>query len=90
MYAPEEWFPGAQEILDRRPWTVGFKTDVSNSWERVKEVDPQEIEWRGDDALGIHLLKLAVVKRHLEERATLREVVPGISASAVTVSPPVP
>lgn len=90
VYAPEEWFPGAQEILDRRSWTVGFKDDVSNAWERVKDVPPQEIEWRSDDPLGIHLLKLAVVKQHLDERAALREVVPGISASAVTVSPPVP
>lgn len=90
VYAPEEWFDGAQEIIDRKEWMVGLKADVSGSWRQVKDVPPEEIEWKQDDPRGVHLLKLAVVKRYLEGRESLRQQVPGAPTSTVTGSPPVP
>lgn len=89
-YAPEEWFGNAQELLDRKVWMLGFKADVASSWEQIKDVPPEEIEWEQNDPRGIHLLKLAVVKRYLEGREGLRQQVPGVPASSVTASPPVP
>lgn len=90
VYAPEEYFDGAQELMDRRVWLVGFKQDVATAWEKVKDLDPASIEWRPDNALDIHLLKLLVVKHYVEERNTLRQSVPGAAAYSSTVSPPVP
>jgi len=90
VYAPEEWFAGAQAILDRKDWLVGLKADVAQAWKHIKDIPAQEIEWEGDDARSIHLLKLAVVKSYLDGRAELRDVVPGVPASSVTASPPVP
>lgn len=90
VYAPEEWFDGAQEVLDRKEWTVGMKLEVRNAWEQIQHVPPEEIEWDDKDPIGVHLLKLFVVKRYLEGREALRQEVPGVSSSSVTQSPPVP
>ena len=90
VYAPEEWFDGAQQLLDRKTWMLGFKADVATAWKQIADVPPEDIEWQQDDARGIHLLKLAVVKRYLESREELREQVPGVSRASVTGSPPVP
>jgi len=89
-YAPEEWFAGAQELLDRKTWLIGFRTEVATSWEKVKDVPPEEIDWDQNDPLGVHLLKLAVVKRYLEGRDEIRQQVPGLAAASVTEIPPVP
>ena len=69
---------------------VGLKNDVIAAWEQVKNLDPTQIEWSEDDPRDIHVLKLFVVKRYLEERAAMQEEVPGAPASSSTVSPPVP
>lgn len=90
VYAPEEFFDGAQELMDRRVWLVGFKQEVMKAWERVRNVDPTAIDWRPDNPLDIHLLKLVVVKRYVDERNAMRQGIPGTSASSSTVSPPVP
>jgi hypothetical protein len=89
VYAPEEWFAGAQELLDRKDWLIGLRVDVADAWEKVKDIPPQEIEWE-EDARSIHLLKMATVKSYLEGRAELRDEIPRASASAVTASQPVP
>jgi hypothetical protein len=89
VLAPEEWFPGAQAILDRRDYLLPFKADVEEAWGVVENVPPEEIEYLEDEMLDVHLLKLAVVKRYLEERAMLQEQVLG-SATTSLASPPVP
>lgn len=91
VWAPEEWFDGAQEVLERnREHLVGLKNDVIETWNQVKDLNPEDIEWNEDDARDIHVLKLFVVKRYLDERAAARAVVPGAPPGASTVSPPVP
>jgi len=88
VYAPDEWFAGAQAVIDRKVWLGGFKSEVEQAWEKVKDVDPSEVEWDESNPLDVHLVKLAVVKRYLLEREAIREKVPGGSQSAGT-SPPV-
>lgn len=88
VYAPEEWFPGAQALLDRKDWMVGLKTEVKKAWKVVKDISPQDIEWE-EDARSVHLLKLAVVKSYLDGRAELRKQIPGGTSSSITTSPPV-
>jgi hypothetical protein len=90
VYAPEEWFDGAQNLLDRKTWMLGFKAEVATAWEQIADVPPEDIEWQQNDARGVHLLKLAVVKSYLDSREELRQQVPGVSRSSVTGSPPVP
>lgn len=91
IWAPGEWFDGAQEILDRgRDHLVGLKEDVASTWERVQEMNPEDVEWDEDNPLDIHILKLFVVKRYLEEREALKGATPGASLSSSMVSPPVP
>lgn len=89
VYAPEEWFPGTQTILDRRNWLVGFKVEVEDAWTRVQDVPIENIEWDEEDPLDMHVLKLAVVKRYLEERATMHQQLPGSTAVSVA-APPIP
>lgn len=89
VYAPEEWFAGAQALLDRKDWLIGLKAEVADAWKIVADIPPQEIEWE-EDARSVHLLKMAVVKSYLDSRAALRDEVPGGSATSVTASPPVP
>jgi hypothetical protein len=91
VWAPEEWFDGAQEVLERnREHLVGLKNEVIQAWEQVQDADPTQIEWSEDDPRDIHVLKLFVVKRYLEEREAARQGVPGGPAASSTVSPPVP
>ena len=89
VYAPDEWFAGAQEVIDRKVWLAGFKSEVAQAWEKVKDVDPAEVEWDESNPLDVHLVKLAVVKRYLLEREAIREKVPG-GGRSVSSSPPVP
>lgn len=91
VWAPEEWFDGAQEVLERnREHLVGLKNDVQMTWERVKGENPEEIEWNEEDPRDIHILKLFVVQTYLREREAERGRVPGAPASSSTTSPPVP
>ena len=90
VYAPEEWFDGAQGVIDRKVWLLGFKTEVAEAWEKIKNIDQSQIEWDETNPLHVHLIKLAAVNGYLLERASFREKVPGGGASAAAVSPPVP
>jgi len=90
VYAPDEWFAGAQEVIDRKVWLVGFKTEVASAWEKVKDVDPSTVDWDDSNPLDVHLVKLAVVKRYLEGRDAIRQKVPGGGTSHIGVAPPVP
>jgi hypothetical protein len=90
VYAPAEWFDGAQDVIDRKLWLVGFKSAVADAWEKVREIDPQEIDWDDNNPIHVHLVKLAVVNKYLMERQALREKVPGSSSSSGSTSPPVP
>jgi hypothetical protein len=90
VYAPEEWFAGAQEIIDRKEWLIGLKVEVESAWKRIQHVSPEDIEWNEDNPLEIHLLKMMVVKRYLEGRKALRQEIPGVASSATMVAAPVP
>jgi hypothetical protein len=91
VWAPEEWFDGAQEVLERgREHLVGLKNEVIQAWERVRTSDPTQIEWNEEDPRDIHVLKMFVVQRYLEEREAMRKEQPGAPASTSTASPPVP
>lgn len=90
VYAPREWFDGAQDVIDRKMWLIGFKTAVADAWEKIRDVDPQNIEWDDSNPVHVHLLKLAVIHRYLLEREALREKVPGGGSSSRAISPPVP
>ena len=90
VYAPENFFANAQELLDRKQWLMGLKSDVESGWKLIKDIDPTEIEWNPEIPMDIHLLKLAVVHRYLAEREALREAAPGFAATSSTATPPVP
>lgn len=90
VYAPIEWYDGAQNVIDRKLWLTGFKTQISEAWEKVRGVDPRQIDWDETNPIHVHLVKLAVVNQYLLERDAIREKVPGGSSSSRSVSPPVP
>jgi hypothetical protein len=90
VFAPEEFFDGAQEVIDRKLWLVGLKTELADAWEKIRDIDPREIEWDEGNPLHVHLVKLAVINLYLQEREALREKVPGGGSSSRAVSPPVP
>lgn len=90
VYAPEEFFDGAQELLDRKDWLAGLKADVADAWERIREMSPEDIDWNHESPMDLHLLKLFVVQSYLQEREALRQAIPGMPAASSTVSPPVP
>jgi len=91
IWAPEEWFDGAQEVLEKgRAHLVGLKNEVMLAWEKVKGADPTQIEWNENDPRDIHVLKMFVVQRYLEEREAMRQVVPGAASASSTAAPPVP
>lgn len=90
VYAPEEWYAGAQDVIDRKVWLLGFKTEVAAAWAKVSGVDPSQIDWDETSPLQVHLLKLAVVKQVLDQRTVARAKIPGGRGSAAAVSPSVP
>lgn len=90
VYAPAEYFDGAQELLDRRVWLVGFRQQVAQAWEKLKDVDPTSVDWNYDNPLDVHILKLMTVKYYIQERQALRDKVLAGTTSSSTVQPPVP
>jgi hypothetical protein len=92
VYAPQQWFPGAQAILDRHAENAAFKAEVQSTWEKLAGRDLSNLEWRADQPLDVHIARLFVVKMYLGERAALRGGDPaeerGRAASTPT-SPPV-
>jgi hypothetical protein len=92
-YAPPEWFPGAQAILDRNPNTAGFRDEVAHAWEKLAGRDLSKVTWRAESARDIHLGRLWVVANYLGARAALRhgDLTPARTlAAASAASPPVP
>lgn len=90
VFAPNEYFDGAQELLDRKTWLVGFREQVSSAWERIKDVDPTSIDWNYENPLDIHLLKLMTVKHYVDERTALQNKPAGGATTSSAVQPPVP
>lgn len=89
IYAPEEWFPGAQAILDRREHTAEFRVEVEDAWSKVRGVDPRSVKWDETNPLDIHMLKLIVVDHYIEARDELTAQSAG-SAPVANPAPPVP
>jgi hypothetical protein len=87
VYAPKEWFAGAQEILSKGTKVLGIKGEVEDAWPRIKNVPPEEVDWNYENALDVHLMKLAVINRYLEERKLLRKKVPGVAMASTTIDP---
>jgi hypothetical protein len=90
VYAPAEWFDGAQEIIDRKIWLLGFKAEVESAWKKISELDPTHIEWDDSNPVDVHLLKLFVIKQYMLGKTLVREKIPGGAGSFAGVSPPVP
>jgi len=90
VYAPEEYFAGAQALLDRKDWTVGLRSDVEATWLQVREHDPVEIEWRKDNPVDVHIVKLFAVQDYLNRQEALRGAPLGIDVGSTTTSAAVP
>ncbi len=90
VYAPDDWYAGAQEVIDRKKWLAEFRDQISDAWQKIQDIDPLKIDWDESDPRQVHLIKLAVVKKYLFEREAIREKIPGAGRSQVAVSPPVP
>lgn len=89
-YAPEEWFPGAQALLDRKSEFAGFKVDVEKAWLTLGKKDLSGVEWREDNPVDIHIAKLLVVRSYLEARAELRSGTPALEQAPVNSTPTSP
>jgi hypothetical protein len=93
VVAPEEWFPGAQALLDRKTWLGDFRAEVQRAWEALRDGDPEAIAWRADHPVDLHVAKLFVVQVYLRERDALRHGDGGperLSRPIAATSPPVP
>jgi hypothetical protein len=90
VYAPPEFFDGAHELLERKAWLAGLRSDVQDAWERVREMDPSTISWRDDNPVDVHVVRLFIVQNYLAEQEANRQSIPGAPANASTTSPPVP
>lgn len=90
VYAPEEYFDGARELLERKQWLTGLRSDVQDAWDRVRSMNPNDIAWNDNNPVDIHVMKLFVVQGYLNEQNARRQEVPGAPAPLSTASPPVP
>ena len=93
VYAPPEWFPGAQVLLDRNPSNAAFRDEVASTWAKLAGQDLSKAAWRADSARDIHLARLYVVASYLASRAALRrgDAERGrAQAASASTSPPVP
>lgn len=90
VFAPQEYFAGAQELLDRKVWLTGLRHEVEQAWARVQNADPSSIEWDHGKPLHIHLIKLFAVKYYVSEREALRGQTALGRTSASVAQPPVP
>lgn len=92
-YAPEEWFPGVQALLDRRPDSAPLRDAVAKVWAKASKIDPRQIEWREDNPIDMQVLRLAAIQLHLLEKAALRAGDPAVEGSPLSstpTNPPVP
>lgn len=89
VYAPEEWFPGVQAILDRREWLADFRDELAAAWPTVRTVPAEDIDWDETNPRDMHLLKMSVIDRYLQGREGLRSSLPG-APSVTSAAPPVP
>jgi len=93
VFAPEEWFPGAQALIDRKEWLAGLKVTITETWDKLQQADWSKVDWRSDHPIDIHIAKLLAVKAYLDGRAAARSGIPAEERSAVVstpTSPPVP
>jgi hypothetical protein len=72
VFAPEQWFPGAQALLDRKTENAPFKAEIQSAWEKLAGQDLSSLEWRADEPLDVHIARLFVIQTYLAERAALR------------------
>lgn len=92
VYAPEELFPSAQALINRKDWIVELRDQVDSSWRKLQTMDLSGVDWNADNPVDIHIAKLLVIKTYLEERELMRTgpaSVGQIVASATPVSLPV-
>jgi len=90
VYAPSEWFAGAQNILSRGSKVMGLHGQVEDAWGKIKNVPPETVEWDYSNSLDVHLMKMAVIKKYLEGRKLLRSKVPGVVMASTTTDTLVP
>jgi len=91
-YAPEEWFPGAQPLLDRKEWLVAFKADVESAWAKISPMSAAQIakiEFQANP-LDIHIGRLIAVREYLATRESIRQKLLAIERPVVpaTSEPP--
>lgn len=89
VFAPEEFFAGAQSIIDRKQDLLTLRVDVEKAWSAARKVDPETITWNDENPVDVHVLKLASVQRYLDERESLRRRIQGTSIPASS-APPIP
>ena len=89
LYAPEEYFDRAYEVLERNQEHVALRSEVKHAWEKVRNVDPESIVFDPENPVDMHVLKLFAVQRYLDEREQLREDL-GKSGSSQKPTPPIP
>ena len=69
VFAPEEWFPGAQRLLDRNKEGHVLRDQVEMVWRKAQNADPSDIEWSPSDALDIQIGRLTAIRLYLEQRS---------------------
>lgn len=89
VYAPEEWFPGAQALLDRREHTRELRVDVENAFSKLRDIDPAMVKWDPTNPLDVHVLKLITIGRYLKAREDMADE-SATGSIATSTAPPVP
>lgn len=89
VYAPKEWFPGAQDLIDRKGWVALLRDDVKRAWRTVKKLPPDQvlaIDFNAKDPVDIHIGKLIAVREYLSARDMAMKKQKGSRASNGAVS----
>lgn len=93
VFAPEEWFPGVQALLDRNEEVVGLKVEVARAWEAARRVHPSQLSLNPAKQIDLHIAKLILVDDYLKRKIGEISAVAArgrSKLSASPTSPPVP
>lgn len=89
VHAPQRWFPGAQQLINRKSWIGTLRMDVKSAWAKVKSIPGdqiQQVDFDPKSARDIHIGKLIVVREYLLAREAERKSHPARKAAAAVMS----
>lgn len=68
VYAPPEWFDGAQEFVDKQAKSSGLKNKIKSAWKKVSKRPLVDVEFDVENPVDVQIAKLWAVQEYLRDK----------------------